>query len=536
MKKMRRYDAIRGMVALCVCAVLISFGCGGGGGSSSETANSEAAGYGKVGILLTDGPSDDYENIWVTITEVSLLPEGNDHGVVIFSSSEGYRFDLLAYRDEDFLLKLSENVPVGKYEKIRLRVAKVEARRWSCSESEKIELDVPSGKIDLNPQGSFEVQANTTLYIRLDIDANKSFNVSNGGKFRPVVFVDIISGESLPQCPIFMKGEVSALSSADEDAYPESFTLLRGEDSCLGSVSVLVTEDTLVFRENGTFGSAVDIRNGQKVTVRGRVDDGCIIADLIIIGNVLPVCGTVRGPVGGSGFVLESSVGEWLQGNPDVVLDEPTPVVSGCNTPVQTLAEGMHVVILGKYDMTSSRLYAAIVLVKPNERSGTINAVESVEGGYDFTVTFDGGGTEEIFVSSSARILIEGDGLFPDDEEMILLLGLHSYRVKVVQRYNGAFELKVVPARVSGKVSDISGLSERTLAVYDESCGCDVEVCIMPLSIGIDTTGDGDCPITPSDIDEEDIITCFGFWKGPGAGDGFLAFAYIVDDKEITVD
>ncbi len=543
MKKVRRLDCIRGVVALCVFAILISFGCGGGGGGSPETANSEAAGSrGKVGILLTDGPTDEYEHIWVTITEVSLLPAGGDHGVVIFSSDEGYRFDLLAYRDEDFLLKLSENVPVGKYEKIRLRVLKVEAKRWSCSGSEEIELDVPSGKIDLNPRGSFEVKADATLYIRLDIDADKSFNISNGDKFRPVVFVDIVSMRTPPECPIFMKGEVSALDDANGDAYPESFTLLRndehclGNDGCLGSVDVLITEDTPVFRENGTFGSAIDIRNGQKVIVRGRVGDGCIVADLIIIGNILPVCGTVRGPVCDSGFVLEPFTGEWLLGNPEVILDALTPVVSGCNTPVPNLAEGMHVTILGKYDMASGRLYAAIVLVKPNERSGTINTVESVEGGYCFTVTFDGGGTEEIFIPSATRIFIEGDGLFPDDEDMVLLLGLHPYRVKVIQRYSGALELKIVPDRVAGRVSDLSGLFERTLAVYDESYGCDVEICIMPLATGIDTTGDGDCLITPSDIDEEDMVTCFGFWKGPDVADGFLAFAFIVDDKVLTAD
>jgi hypothetical protein len=377
----------------------------------------------------------------------------------------------------------------------------------------------------------------TTLYIRLDIDANKSINLHTAGssdlcKFRPVVFVDIISKESLPECPLFMKGEVSALNDADDDPYPESFTLVRGEDACLGSVTVLVDEDTLVFKEDGTFGSVMDIHNGQNVIVRGRVGEGCVSADLVIIGNILPVCGTVRNPVSDAGFVLEPSVGEWILGTPQVVIDEKTPVLSGCNTPVEPLAEGMRVIVLGKYDMTSSRLYAAIVLVKPNERSGTIEEVESVSGGYDFNVTFDGVmNSETLFVSSSTRITIEGDGIFPD--VMIPLLGLHDYRVRVIQRYDGSMELKIVPYRVAGKVEDVSLLFAGSLIVLDESLECDVNVNFMPPVMGIDTTGDGDRLVSYTDIDENDVVTCFGFWRVSGE---FLAFAFIIDDKEISAD
>lgn len=540
MKHMRRLFCTGGILAICLVALLMTSGCGGGGGgSSTDTANSEAAGqYGKVGILLTDGPADEYEHIWVTITEVSLLPAGSDNGTVIFSSADGYRFDLLAYRDEDFLLRLNENVPVGTYEKVRLKVLRVEAQGGECNE---MDIDVPSGKIDLNPQGSFEVRADTTLYIRLDIDANKSINLHPAGssdrcKFRPVVFVDIISRGSLPECPIFMKGEVSTLHNADEDPYPESFTLIRGEDACLESVNVLIDEDTLVFTGNGVFGSSLDIANGQRVTVRGRVADGCIRADLIIIGDVLRQCGIVRGPVSSTGFTLEYldySPAPPTTRNVGVVLDGLTPKVSGCNTPVQELHEGMYVLVLGK--VVNGKINAAIVFVKPYEYSGTTSSIEEDNDGYYLTITLDSGGTERIFISQNTLIVIEGDGLFP--YERITLLGLHEYTVKVFKKYDGTlFELRIVPDRVAGVVEVPFDLLERFLVVQDETRGCDVRVAMSEFPIGIDTTGDGDCLISPYSIDENDVVTCFGFWRVSGGIEEFLTFVFIIDDKVLEAD
>jgi hypothetical protein len=383
MKQMRRFDCIWSIFAICMLVLLVSWGCGGGGSSSGDAGTGAKAegSYGKVGILLTDGPADEYAHIWVTITEVSLIPAGSDDGVVIFSSDEGYRFDLLAYQGEDFLLKLSENVPVGKYEKIRLKILKVEAEGGPCNE---MEIDVPRGKIDLNAQGSIEVSGENTLYIRLDINANESINLHPAGNsgtciFRPVVFANIVAKEALSECPSFMKGQVSALQDTNDDGSPESFTLIR-KLSCLGSINVGITEDTLIFKEDGTFGCASDIETGQEVTVRGMADDGCIKATLIIIGNILPVCGTVKEPVSKAGFTLEPLLGESILGTVNVVLDEHTPVISGCNTPVDAMKADMHVLMLGKYDMTSRKLFAAVVFVLPDLYSGSTCMAERVQG------------------------------------------------------------------------------------------------------------------------------------------------------------
>ena len=78
-----------------------------------------------MAIFVKDGPSDEFAQIWVTITQVELLPVSGSP-VVIYDNPSGCRIDILDYRDEDFLLKIHRSVPAGQYSKIRLRVTNIE--------------------------------------------------------------------------------------------------------------------------------------------------------------------------------------------------------------------------------------------------------------------------------------------------------------------------------------------------------------------------------------------------------------------------
>jgi hypothetical protein len=184
---------------------LVSCGGGGSGGSSTATGSS---GSGSVALLLADGPADDYDQILITITEVSLIPpEGRGRSpVVIFRNPAGIEVDLLDLRDEDYLLTVNRRVPAGVYEKIRLQISNVDPVGGPCPS-----LRLPSGKIDLNPRGFIEVVPNRTLSIRLDVDANKSINVSASCNFRPVVFVDIEQGAPVRACPRIVSGTISRI-------------------------------------------------------------------------------------------------------------------------------------------------------------------------------------------------------------------------------------------------------------------------------------------------------------------------------------
>lgn len=185
-----------GTVTLALFSMVL-VACGGTGSTS------DSAGNGSVGIVLTDGPTAGFAEVNVTITEVSLIPgddsDNNGH-VVIFQGEKSV--NLLSLTDFSELFAISNEVPAGRYEKIRLHLKQPNGIELVKKDNlgNVIERIYPNmsgnGKLDLNPRGHFQVVAGQTLYIQLDIDANKSLHVvatGNGGyQFRPVVFVDVI--------------------------------------------------------------------------------------------------------------------------------------------------------------------------------------------------------------------------------------------------------------------------------------------------------------------------------------------------------
>jgi hypothetical protein len=157
-----------------LAAVLVSCGGSGGGADTSSTRNT-----GSVGILLTDGPTAEFDVINITLREIRLLSDtGSSH-------SE--------------LFALTTDVASGEFEKIRLLVDKIELIKLDADgnvyESHDVKLS-GHGKIDLNPRGPFYITAGETLLIQIDIDAEKSLKIHESGNgkwhFRPVIFVDVI--------------------------------------------------------------------------------------------------------------------------------------------------------------------------------------------------------------------------------------------------------------------------------------------------------------------------------------------------------
>lgn len=343
-------------------------GCNGSGGSGGISAGGS---YGSVGVLLTDAPTDGFEHIYITITEVSLLPEGEvENPVVVFTSPEGYTVDLLDLRDEDFLLILNDEVPAGRYEKVRLRVSAIDAVGGPC---DAMEIDLPSGKIDINPQGSFTVEQGQVLYLRLDIDAEKSINLHPAGKsgkcvFRPVVFAEVIPAD-LPEtpCSLFVTGTIDSLQDADVDTHTDGLILEREYES-LGDLAVRLSTDTVIFSEESEYVGPDDLETGQAVMVFGFPgDDGAIHAVFMVIGEALTLEGTVKALPGEGMFVLTPDTGEELTGDVTVSLSSQTLVMTPCG---EELAMGDidisdDAVVVGRYNTDNSLFDAVAVLLPP---------------------------------------------------------------------------------------------------------------------------------------------------------------------------
>jgi hypothetical protein len=298
-RQMRR---CAGLAALLMAALMLSACSDGGGGSGSSGSDT-----GTVGVLLTDGPTDRFCSIMLLVNSVTLLSD--DEHVTIFEGSR--RVDLLDLRDNTELITVGRGVPAGTYSKIRLGIDDERVRLFEeCDEDgtpsgEPKIARLPSGKIDLNPRGDFELAAGSLMLIQLDMDAEKSIHISGPPhnekiNFRPVVFVDIYTAEA-PDRLVRLTGTIEELAS-DPDRFdlcrthdvsrpvegdPELRVMKRAEDGDNGDddngngddgdngdrdtcVEVRVVDATSIFLAEAVPGGFGDLENGRTAAVLGR--------------------------------------------------------------------------------------------------------------------------------------------------------------------------------------------------------------------------------------------------------------------------
>jgi hypothetical protein len=508
------------LLAICVAMGFLLAGCGGSGGSGGSSAEG-SSGTGSVALLLADGPADDYDQIFITITEVSLIPpEGRGRSpVVIFRNPAGIEVDLLDLRDEDYLLTVNRRVPAGVYEKIRLQISDIRPVGGPC-----LSLRLPSGKIDLNPRGFIEVVPNRTLSIRLDVDANKSINVSASCNFRPVVFVDIEQGAPVRACPRIVSGTISRI--VKRGGVIVGFELeLEGRR---GELEVRVTDDTAVFDQNGEFGGRELLNNqeNEQVKVRGRLDDeGRLQASVVVLGQVLEVKGKVDGPVDDTTdlFPFTPFPGEEVVGQRDVEVANETLILIGCDTEVgkEAIQAGMTARVIGKLVKINSTdvLRSVVVFLQAREVSGQITFIEDEVGGKIVTVEQETGGEVEIFVPSGTPINIEGDGSVPKE----LFCEGRQVRIFLDPNIPDPLTATLVLVQAERRVGEVTSVDEfdRTLIIDGES------VFVQPGATILDTRGTVDTLVGFEEIDVNDQLEYFGLDACPGDM-GFTAFVILI--------
>jgi hypothetical protein len=522
---------------LAAGALVISLmSCGGGGGSSGGSSTG-STGTGTVAMLLSDGPADEYRHIWITVTEVSLLPaNGNAGPVVIFSSPAGVRVDLLGLRNEDFLLTIRNNVPAGLYNKIRLGVSKIEPEGGPCAD---MMVKLPSGKIDLDPREPFQVKGGGTLAIRLDIDANKSINLhqaGNSGKciFRPVVFVDIQEGVPTARCPKVLNGTIASLKLSGSSQVA-GFTLNLQDNR--GTIEVSLQSNATVINSPGECASPNDLKVGDNVKVRGKLVNNAIFqASMVVVGDLLDVTGTVvDNPVFSDStftFDFTALAGQELVGQWTVQGQACTLTLTGCDTVVDpaSIQEGMTVQIFGKLvsNNQSSVLRAAAIVLQGQEIAGEITSVTSGTGGKQVTILKTGGGSVTVFIPNGTPIYLEGDGAVP----IALLCVGQQVRVFLnssIPTPLTADLVKIQSEEHKGTVTAIDALSH-TLTV-DLGGGESETVYVEPGATILVTRDDFQGLISFEDIKVNDYMAYFGL-LGCDADSRFHAFVIVITDPQ----
>ena len=174
------------------CGVLILAGCGGGGSSRAPEApqpQPPPAGNGVLTLLIGDGPLDGVDEVIIDIAEIALLGDGEQEHLIV---DDVEPLNLLALRNVTEVVAAAE-VPEGTYSKIRLIVESLEIVDDGVSEFAQLP---GNGKIDLNPQGDFEISAGEDLVVEIDFDLDRSVHIVRTGnsqyRFRPVVFVNVL--------------------------------------------------------------------------------------------------------------------------------------------------------------------------------------------------------------------------------------------------------------------------------------------------------------------------------------------------------
>ena len=255
-------------------AVLASCGSGDSTGTSST-------GSGTVALLLTDAPSDIFEEINITVVKAELL---SDSGAVTMFQGER-TFNLLDLTDAR-IFAIREGIAAGSYSKIRLTLSDIELVDYNDSNIPQDYLTyhpkLPgNGKLDLNPRGDFTVVAGGTLAIQIDMDANKSIHIVKKGKkdeynFRPVVFIDIVT-DAFKERFVKLHGDIDAIDTVDQSFklcntdIPVQMDDDQKKAGSRGCLRVETDNTTAIFDIDGNPAAFDDLVNGEPATVFGRL-------------------------------------------------------------------------------------------------------------------------------------------------------------------------------------------------------------------------------------------------------------------------
>ena len=436
--------------------------CGGGSGSGSTTSVSPA-GSGDVALLLTDAPSDVFEEINITVVKAELLSDSGR--VTIFQGNR--TFNLLDLTDAK-VFAIREGVPAGTYNKIRLTLTDMDLVDNNGTNNPADDVifhpKLPgNGKLDLNPRGDFDVISGETLVIQIDMDANKSIHIVKKGnkneyQFRPVVFVDIVT-DAFKERFVKLHGVIEDVDSTDQSfelcdsRIPVQIGENSMDDNSRGCVDVEATGNTSIFDVNGMPAVFGDLVEGEEATVFGRLrrdrdddddDDGeRELEDLVLVASLIELgpasafrklTGTATSAADiNDRFDMDVDPGQGLT-TPltlTVQIQNGTHLIDRRGNAVDKadIQNGRLVSVRGVLDVNTDTLFASLIVVDTDistQLTGTVGA--NPDGSCGFTLMTESGdrsvetdNSTEIFLvtatsSNGSSLPIDVDDLVPGQQ------------------------------------------------------------------------------------------------------------------------
>lgn len=236
LRKVNKFWGLVGVLVLAVLAISQLPGCGGGG-SSTPT--------GTLKVGLTDAQSDSFQNVFVTIKEVRVVPLGLENAAdddsrlpVIATFANPQPIDILTLRFQQELLG-QVVLPAGKYNQVRLILEPnptgqrdpLNYLTLKTAPTVKIPLTTPSAQQSgLKVLGKFEVKEGIINAILIDFDPNTAIvDRGNGDYNLKPTGIRIIQMENLLNSFGSLSGTVNSAiqkdwSSATVSVIPQGST------------------------------------------------------------------------------------------------------------------------------------------------------------------------------------------------------------------------------------------------------------------------------------------------------------------------
>lgn len=163
---------MRNLLALALCGMLAL----GLSGCSAEGGEGSASAY------IKDAPTDDWDAVHITVTEVSIHQSGQAGGndtsgwKTLFSDSAGVRVDLLNLTGTRAAFLGETGLAPGRYQQVRIMVSDAHG---VAKDGSSVDIAIPQ-KGYLHTAKSFKVDAGKETQVVIDIDLDKALVEKNG--------------------------------------------------------------------------------------------------------------------------------------------------------------------------------------------------------------------------------------------------------------------------------------------------------------------------------------------------------------------